>query len=719
MKNNSLFRIACAVLLTAFIWTGALPPAYAQALLPDVGAEVGLSLPFTPAALKGVKVHFNDPLKLDFILDHGDGVLAGRPEPERSDEARRLVKYFFAALTVPEKDLWVNLSPYEKARIIPEKLGQTDMGRDLLAQDYLLKQITASLMDPREAFGKKFWDAVYKESYDKFGTTDIPVDTFNKVWIMPAKAVIYERPDVAGAALGRPLDAAAFVVESRLKVMLESDYLAMSNQPLPTGGHVAPQGYVSPSTLPNDPAPNVKATEGSDRLPSIADIELTKNILRSVIIPVLEKEVNEGKNFAQLRQVYQSLILAAWYKKKIRQSLLSAIYVDQNKVAGINSADPKEAEKIWAQYVASFKKGAYDLIREDKDPLSGEMTPRRYFSGGVILSVDPESVDSIDPKLLAHPADILHVQGDVFFKDSAQSILIEGGEKILNVQGRQVRLVVKKISVPHEMTVDVFIGDEKRPGSFDFGCYDQAVTISHFFPLSRFKSRTYADYNNQGVADAILQWLIGEADLLGFKVRNSGTMTLPLVHLYLRYFGDRISVAGEQWQNVLSYMQREGFYSSTLWGKFNLKKMQGDQEVDVGQSFRLTRAGSTGERYIVSDVLGAQGLKDGQMVEINKGAIYADGEKTSFFINEGSQEVRVEGMPIGTGIDLKMPVSPEGGIDLNSLDQMLEARGDGTRMLFENTPQLLMRYKMASGLRPVITGIEPVTDFSAFWSGRI
>jgi hypothetical protein len=46
----------------------------------------------------------------------------------------KLIKYFLASLTIPEKDLWVNLSPYEKDRIIPQSFGLTEMGRDLLSR---------------------------------------------------------------------------------------------------------------------------------------------------------------------------------------------------------------------------------------------------------------------------------------------------------------------------------------------------------------------------------------------------------------------------------------------------------------------------------------------------------------------------------------------------------------------------------------------------------
>ena len=66
------------------------------------------------------------------------------------------------------------------------------MGRDMLAQDYILKQLTASLIYPEKEFGKEFWGKVYAQAQKQFGTTDIPVNTFNKVWIVPDQAVIWE-----------------------------------------------------------------------------------------------------------------------------------------------------------------------------------------------------------------------------------------------------------------------------------------------------------------------------------------------------------------------------------------------------------------------------------------------------------------------------------------------------------------------------------------------
>ncbi|MBF0485880.1 MAG: hypothetical protein HQL16_05125 [Candidatus Omnitrophica bacterium] len=364
MRNWLFTKWVSFVTLLTFIVSGA-APAYAQGLslgtgagvLPEPGTMVSLSQPFNPPILKGIKVYANNPLKFDFILDKGGEASSLKTESEK------LIRYFLASLTVPEKDLWVNLSPYEKDRIIPDAFGQTEMGRDLLAEDYILKQITASALYPQDALGQSFWKKVYARAYEKYGTTDIPVDTFNKVWIVPAKAVVFERqleqPREADASFSqldrknesvlaeRGQKAVAYVVESKLKVMLESDYLAQEK--------------------------NV------NRAPTQ---EIAKDILREVVIPALETEVNTGKNFSQLRQVYNSIILAAWYKRKIKESLLSSVYVDQKKVQGINIEDSEITQKIWQQYVDAFKKGAFNFIKEEQDELSSEMIPRKYFSGG-------------------------------------------------------------------------------------------------------------------------------------------------------------------------------------------------------------------------------------------------------------------------------------------------------------------------------------------------
>ena len=194
LRKLSFKSLQSFVILLAFVVNslGPLPTAQAEEFrLPAPGTMVHLSPALEPPILKGIKVHPDNPFRFEFILDKGNvseyGATQGRPLQQ---EATKLIKYFLASLTIPEKDLWVNLSPYEKDRVIPNSFGLTEMGRDLLAEDYMLKQITASLIYPEDEIGKKFWKRIYEEAERKFGTTNIPVNTFNKVWIVPEKAVV-------------------------------------------------------------------------------------------------------------------------------------------------------------------------------------------------------------------------------------------------------------------------------------------------------------------------------------------------------------------------------------------------------------------------------------------------------------------------------------------------------------------------------------------------
>ncbi len=110
--------------------------------LPAPGSMLAISEPYCPAIIRGITIYPKNPFKFDFIINSGDDNFRGKVF---KDEANKLIKYFMTSLTVPENEMWVNLSPYEKNRVIANGLGDTQMGIDMLAQDYILKQLTASL----------------------------------------------------------------------------------------------------------------------------------------------------------------------------------------------------------------------------------------------------------------------------------------------------------------------------------------------------------------------------------------------------------------------------------------------------------------------------------------------------------------------------------------------------------------------------------------------
>ena len=360
-------RILSSIIILCFFLNslGPIPKAQAGELtLPVPGTMVNLSPAFEPALIKGLTIHKDNPFLFDFIVDTGNdklgtgsdsasGPIFGQesvPVPNLKTEADRLIKYFFACLTIPEKDLWVNLSPYEKDRMVPDALGKTALGRDLLAQDYILKQLTASLIYPEKDLGKEFWDKVYTKARQMYGqNVEIPVNTFNKVWIMADKASVYEHNQTA------------FIASGHLKVMLEEDYLALEK-------NASVKNLSSPNALVGDPNTTTHS--------------LSSQIIKEIILPEIEHEINTGKNFAMLRQIFYSQILAVWFKNNLKESLLAQVYGNKSTVKGIDSNDAKTNEEIYQQYLQAYKKGVFNYIKEDQNPITKEILPRKYFSGG-------------------------------------------------------------------------------------------------------------------------------------------------------------------------------------------------------------------------------------------------------------------------------------------------------------------------------------------------
>ena len=367
-RKSSLFRYIAYSVLTAFVSLLPVGPGWAQVsiVMPPAGQMIRVTDHFAPPQMVGLKINLKDPFSFGFIMDQGQTPMS---DTVKKEEYNKIIKYFLVSLAMPNKDMWVNLSPFESKRIIPEIFGQTEMGRDLLAQDYVLKQFTASLMYPDDGLGKKFWSKVYEEGQARFGTTDINVNTFNKVWIVADHADVYQKGDTA------------FLVGSHLKVMLEQDFKAIE-QNKEQFGEVNPQ----------------------DNDASDAKTQMASQLVREIIIPAIEKEVNEGQSFAAVRQIYNAEIMATWFKKTLRESLLGQVFADKAKIAGQQVSDPQAKDKIFQQYLLAYKRGVFNFIKQEATP-DGQVIPRRYLSGGMkyIPEAGPGSVNSITPQQVTLP----------------------------------------------------------------------------------------------------------------------------------------------------------------------------------------------------------------------------------------------------------------------------------------------------------------------------
>ncbi|MBF0483451.1 MAG: UTP--glucose-1-phosphate uridylyltransferase [Candidatus Omnitrophica bacterium] len=408
----SLFHKTISVLiLLTFTATSIVPtPARAQLNLTAPGVMVMPSAGYNPAIVRGITVDPKNPLQFDFLVDRGQDKMQGETF---KTESLKLVKYFLASLTVPEKELWVNLSPYEKDRMIPNQFGQTEMGRDLLAQDYMLKQLTSSLMFPEKSLGAEFWQRVYAKAKKQFGTTDIPLNTFNKVWIVPSKAVVYEH------------DNTAYILESHLKVMLEEDYVALQKNSGETK-----------FGMENLVAKDTKIVSG-----------VTSQIVKEIIIPEIEKEVNTGKTFANLRQIYNSNILATWFKRSLKESLLGQIYADKNKTKGINNNTPETNQKIYNQYLEAFKTGVFNYIKEDYDPAEQKVIAHKYFSGGNSFA-ETDAVTTIVHRTNRNTlpgAEIANVKIDLQ-KPGTEAAMLPDGAQLSLGDGKKVNIPKNRIN---------------------------------------------------------------------------------------------------------------------------------------------------------------------------------------------------------------------------------------------------------------------------------
>ena len=134
------------------------------------------------------------------------------------------------------------------------------------------------------------------------------------------------------------------------------------------------------------------------------DMGLVTDVIREIIIPAIEHEVNYGKNFSNTRQILHSLVLATWFKRNLKESLLGQFYVGKNKIDGIDIEDKDLKLKIYNQYLKALKKGVFNYIKEEFDPNSQNIIPRKYFSGGAyLLDIDKAmlTTDSLEGKSAA------------------------------------------------------------------------------------------------------------------------------------------------------------------------------------------------------------------------------------------------------------------------------------------------------------------------------
>ncbi|TBR17456.1 hypothetical protein EPO66_02685, partial [bacterium] len=322
MKKNVFSRkLVCFFISFCFLFNSS---GFAQILPSVANRQILIQTP----VLKYLSINQANPNNyFNFLLDKGS---ANLNSIQLDSEAKKLVNYFFLGITIPDNAFWVNLRPDEPGRITSEFLAKTDLGKDLLEQDLLLKKTMSGYLHPHNPKGKEFWSKLYaKIGKDKVNKAEIT--TSNRVWIVPDEAIVVET------------ESGAFVAKARLKVLLENEYLKHS--------------------------------------PKDSSQAVSESLMKEIIIPLITKEVNESQEFSRLRQIYNSLILSQWFKRKYKTSedIFSPV-INKGDTNGLESQIPWSKQEIWQEYLRSYNNGEYKI----KDSLYG--LSRMYFSGGVLFT---------------------------------------------------------------------------------------------------------------------------------------------------------------------------------------------------------------------------------------------------------------------------------------------------------------------------------------------
>lgn len=335
-NRNGKFCFVTACWALAVVFLGTIFIADLMRVKVTVASELGLP---EPTALLGLTNKSYEPILKGVSFDPDNPMMIsfiidkGSKDKVNKEEINNFVEYFLAGLTLPDSEFWVNLSPYENDRIISDALQGTKVAHQLLSQDYVLKVLSSSLTHPKTPTGSEYWKIMTAGAENSL--------SFDKVWISSAKASVYELKTKNTVLIN----------ESSLIAQTETDYIAQ------------------------------KDSHDSQAM--------------SAILADLTKEVNTGKHFAQLRQVYNALILSKWVKNNILEILNDNVsfihgYTNSSKTKGIDLSDPKIKNQVYSLYLESIKNGSYNFI--DKVKENDIASTRKYFSGG--LEPMPKSISS-------------------------------------------------------------------------------------------------------------------------------------------------------------------------------------------------------------------------------------------------------------------------------------------------------------------------------------
>jgi restriction endonuclease fold toxin 5 of polymorphic toxin system len=271
-----------------------------------------------------------------------NAVGAGEDDPEAAREASDA---FFVWLELDPSQFWVNLNPSQPDKVMDPVLARTDVGRVLLESDLQLKKTMTAAMDPDTRLGRDFWTRIVHGPDDDYCF-------WMRNWITPHPASV--RPD------GDEL----YILDAKLKVQSEAWQDGSSN---------ACPGQTEQRRHYNE------------------------TVIRDLLLPEMERVVNEGPEYADLRRVYLSRVAAEWYRQvSMQQDTQFGNLIGQGIVGPWELRDDWKPREVFDEYVS--------LVNATQAEITIDGVEYRFQYGGVDFSAAPATPMPAAEFANKHPA---------------------------------------------------------------------------------------------------------------------------------------------------------------------------------------------------------------------------------------------------------------------------------------------------------------------------
>ncbi len=294
----------------------------------------------------GMAISCDNPIQPGFKLVY-DATQEKPSENEVIALQTRLGRYLSTFLVIEGEHLHVSLSPHDAYGGLTKPLRHTELGRDLLAQDVVLKHYTAQLLHPDTDLGNFFWSKI-----DELRLGNKDLESCLRVWILPGKVNLKENGQEDGYF---QVDLEKF----NLRVLCESEYKALDK--------FEERKRIDQPTL---------STEIHKKV---------VEVFKEIFLPKIYEEVNKGNRFSILRQIYSVMIFSTWIKKSVLgPTLIKSGFMNSNNVEKyrLNTVG-NEAIKMKKQYLKMFNEGVWRHTKTFYDDKRKEIKRRIYIVGGI------------------------------------------------------------------------------------------------------------------------------------------------------------------------------------------------------------------------------------------------------------------------------------------------------------------------------------------------